>query len=125
MEYGDYTIPAGWLLLVMLAFTNRMPEYFVAPETFDPERFLAPREEDKRTPYAWIGFGSGAHTCLGMGKIPCSRMRAGWCGEYTTRGGGVQFVWYRRAAGRGSRTRQRALQRSNNLLFETANVPSG
>jgi retinoid hydroxylase len=78
MESGGYTIPAGWLVLVMLAFTHRMPEYFDAPETFDPERFLPPREEDKRTPYAWVGFGSGAHTCLGMGIAQMELKTALW-----------------------------------------------
>jgi retinoid hydroxylase len=67
LDFGGYRIPAGWLVLVMHAFTQRMPEYFQAPEDFDPARFLPPREEDKRSPYAWVGFGAGAHTCLGMG----------------------------------------------------------
>jgi retinoid hydroxylase len=67
LNFGGYRIPAGWLVLVMHAFTQRMPEYFQAPEEFDPARFLPPREEDKRSPYAWVGFGGGAHTCLGMG----------------------------------------------------------
>jgi cytochrome P450 len=78
MEYSGYTIPAGWLMLLMLAYTHRMPEYFDAPDTFDPERFLPPREEDKRTPYAWVGFGSGAHTCLGMGIAQVELKTALW-----------------------------------------------
>ena len=28
-------------------------------------RFLAPRDEDKATPYGFIGFGGGRHGCLG------------------------------------------------------------
>lgn len=78
MEYGGYTIPAGWLVLVMLAFTHRMPEYFEEPDTFDPGRFLPPREEDKHTPYAWVGFGGGAHTCLGMGIAQVELKTALW-----------------------------------------------
>jgi cytochrome P450 len=62
----------------MLAFTHRMPEYFDAPDAFDPARFLPPREEDKRTPYAWVGFGSGAHTCLGMGIAQVELKTALW-----------------------------------------------
>ncbi len=48
-----------------------MPEYFEDPFTFDPERFMAPRDEDARSPYAWIGFGGGPRICLGenLGKI--------------------------------------------------------
>jgi cytochrome P450 len=65
--FAGHTIPAGWLVVLPIAYTHRMAEYFVEPERFEPERFLAPREEDRRTPYAWMGFGGGAHLCLGMG----------------------------------------------------------
>lgn len=78
LEYGGYTIPAGWLVLLMLAFTHRMPEYFDAPDTFDPARFLPPREEGKRTPYAWAGFGGGAHACIGMGIAQVELKTALW-----------------------------------------------
>jgi retinoid hydroxylase len=66
-EFEGYTIPAGWQVIIPIGYTHRMPEYFADPERFDPERFLAPREEDKKTPYAWMGFGGGKHMCLGMG----------------------------------------------------------
>jgi retinoid hydroxylase len=65
--FAGHTIPAGWIVVLPLAYTHRMAEYFDEPERFDPERFLAPREEDRRTPYAWMGFGGGAHLCVGMG----------------------------------------------------------
>src|SRR5260221_658034 len=65
--FAGHTIPAGWVVVLPIAYTHRMAEYFDEPERFEPERFLAPREEDRRTPYAWMGFGGGAHTCLGMG----------------------------------------------------------
>ncbi len=65
--FDDYMIPAGWVVVLPIAYTHRMAEYFVEPERFEPERFLPPREEDRRTPYAWMGFGGGAHMCLGMG----------------------------------------------------------
>jgi cytochrome P450 len=65
--FAGHTIPAGWIVVLPIAYTHRMAEYFVEPERFEPERFLAPREEDRRTPYAWMGFGGGAHICLGMG----------------------------------------------------------
>lgn len=66
-EFEGYTIPAGWQIVVPISHTHRSPEYFAQPEQFDPERFLPPREEDKRTPYAWMAFGGGKHMCLGMG----------------------------------------------------------
>ena len=67
LEHNGYTIPAGWNVMIMLSFTHRMSEYFAEPEQFIPERFLAPRSEEKQTPYAWVGFGAGAHNCIGMG----------------------------------------------------------
>jgi cytochrome P450 len=66
-EFEGYTIPAGWQVILPLCYTHRTAEYFADPERFDPARFLAPHEEDKKTPYAWMGFGGGKHSCLGMG----------------------------------------------------------
>ncbi|AFY56215.1 cytochrome P450 [Rivularia sp. PCC 7116] len=40
-----------------------MKEYFTEPNKFDPERFLAPRNEGKM--YEFIPFGGGVHACLG------------------------------------------------------------
>lgn len=66
-EFEGYTIPAGWQVIIPISHTHRSSESFVNPEHFDPERFLPPREEDKKTPYAWMAFGGGKHMCLGMG----------------------------------------------------------
>ena len=33
---------------------------------FDPDRFAPPREEDRCDQFALIGFGGGAHSCLGL-----------------------------------------------------------
>ena len=38
-------------------------EYFTDPDKFEPERFLAPRNEGKM--YEFIPFGGGVHACLG------------------------------------------------------------
>jgi hypothetical protein len=29
----------------------------------DPSRYLPERAEDKKTPYAWVGWGAGRHPC--------------------------------------------------------------
>jgi sterol 14-demethylase len=59
-------LPPGSLAMVSPAVTHRMDSVFAAPERFDPDRFGPGREEDKRTPYALIGFGGGKHRCLGL-----------------------------------------------------------
>ena len=48
------------------AFSHRLPEVFKQPDDFQPERYKAPREEDKAIPYSYIGFGGGRHGCLGQ-----------------------------------------------------------
>lgn len=65
IEYGGYLIPPGWGIMVGQALTHQLPTLFTNPKTFDPSRFAPPREEDKKNPYALIGFGIGAHRCIG------------------------------------------------------------
>ena len=60
------TLPSGSLALVSPAVVHRLHEVFAEPERFDPDRFAAPREEDRATPFSLIGFGGGKHRCLGL-----------------------------------------------------------
>lgn len=62
--FKDYHFPAGTWLLVSPTVSHRIPAYFKDPESFDPERFAPPREEDKQD-FAFIPFGGGRHKCLG------------------------------------------------------------
>lgn len=64
-EYAGYRIPPGWTIIISQFVTHRLPEIYTAPEQFDPERFALPREEDKRVPFSLLGFGGGAHVCIG------------------------------------------------------------
>ena len=43
-----------------------MPQYFAEPSQFDPDRYLPPREEDRRSPYALVTFGGGPRLCIGV-----------------------------------------------------------
>jgi cytochrome P450 len=70
VAFAGATIPAGWVVLLIPPFTGRMSDYFTDPDAFEPERFLPPREEDKAHRYAYVGFGAGAHTCLGANIAP-------------------------------------------------------
>ncbi|OKH38263.1 hypothetical protein NIES2101_36145 [Calothrix sp. HK-06] len=45
--------------------THWLPEIYINPEEFDPDRFALGREEDKKVPFSLLGFGGGAHVCIG------------------------------------------------------------
>ena len=61
-----YTIPKGDMVLISPSVGMRLPEVFPNPNTFDPDRFGPGREEDKSSPYAYMGFGGGMHSCMGQ-----------------------------------------------------------
>ena len=63
-HYKGFTIPAGKLVGVSPAVSNRMPECFPEPHRYDPDRYDLGREEDKQS-FAWIPFGAGRHRCVG------------------------------------------------------------
>ena len=63
-HYKGWTVPAGKLVAVSPAISNRLPECFPEPERYDPDRYAAGREEDARL-FAWIPFGAGRHRCVG------------------------------------------------------------
>ena len=63
-HYKGWTVPAGKLVGVSPAVSNRMPECFPEPERYDPSRYEPGREEDKQL-FAWIPFGAGRHRCVG------------------------------------------------------------
>ena len=66
IEYDGYLIPAGWFVFIFPMLTHRSPEIYQDPDTFDPDRFAPPREEDTKQPYSLIGFGGGIHSCIGV-----------------------------------------------------------
>ncbi len=47
-------------------FSHMLPNVFTNPAAYDPDRFAPPREEDKKRPYSFIGFGAGRHACIGQ-----------------------------------------------------------
>ena len=63
-HYKDWTIPAGRIVAVSPAVSNRMPEHFPDPDRYDPGRYAPGREEDKQA-FAWVPFGAGRHRCVG------------------------------------------------------------
>ena len=63
-HYKGWTVPAGRLVGVSPAVSNRMPECFPDPDRYDPSRYEPGREEEKQL-FAWIPFGAGRHRCVG------------------------------------------------------------
>lgn len=62
----QYVIPKGSIVAASPAFAHRLPEVFTQPDSYQPERYEKPREEDKKVPFSYIGFGGGRHGCLGQ-----------------------------------------------------------
>ena len=65
-ELGGYRIPANTILFMTPQHTHRMAEYWDNPLKFDLDRWLDPRNEHKRHTFSFVGFGGGAHKCIGM-----------------------------------------------------------
>ena len=65
-EFAGYTFPVGTSVRLSISGCHRMSRYFTDPATFDPDRFLPPREEDRRSPYALVTFGGGPRLCIGV-----------------------------------------------------------
>ena len=62
--YKGYFIPKDSWVVVSPTVSHQMPGIFADPLRYDPGRFMAPREEDKRD-FAFIPFGGGRHKCMG------------------------------------------------------------
>jgi len=60
-----YTVPKNDYVCVSPTVSMRQKSTFADPDTFDPDRYAAPREEHKQ-PYAYLGFGGGMHSCMGQ-----------------------------------------------------------
>lgn len=65
-ELGGHFIPANTILFLVPQYNHRMAEYWDNPHSFEPDRWLDPRNEHKRHPFNFVGFGGGAHKCIGM-----------------------------------------------------------
>ncbi len=60
LDLGDYTLPAGVPVMVMLASANRDPRVYPDADRFDPWRWTI--DPEPRPP---LSFALGAHFCLG------------------------------------------------------------
>jgi cytochrome P450 len=66
-DIGGYDIPAGSDVLISIYSLHRHPAFWPDPDRFDPERFAPPPGADPhaRMP-AFLPFGAGPRTCVGM-----------------------------------------------------------
>jgi cytochrome P450 len=64
-EIGGYFIPAGSEILIFPYITHRHPKWWSEPDRFCPERF-APENSSGRPRYAYLPFGAGPRTCVGL-----------------------------------------------------------
>ena len=60
-DVGQCRIPHDRTVLVRIADLHENPEFFPAPERFDPDRFCGSRA----VPPAWLAFGGGPRRCIG------------------------------------------------------------
>jgi sterol 14-demethylase len=65
IEVDGFTVTAGQMVGTSPAVSNRIAEDFPDPDSFQPERYIQPREEDRSNPWTWIPFGAGRHRCVG------------------------------------------------------------
>ena len=65
MKICDFDVPTGDVLFTSPALSGRHSPNFEDPSTFDPYRWLEPRDEEKKKKFSFIGFGGGRHICLG------------------------------------------------------------
>ena len=59
-------LPSGAFLAYHMSDVHRNPDIYSDPETFDPGRYLPDRAEDRKSPYAFIGWGAARHPCPGQ-----------------------------------------------------------
>jgi cytochrome P450 len=64
-EIGGYALPERADVMVSPWVTHRHPEFWDAPERFDPERFT-PEAEAERHRHAYFPFGAGPRACIGQ-----------------------------------------------------------
>jgi sterol 14-demethylase len=64
-EVEGFPIHEGDLVAASPAISNRIPEDFPDPNSFVPDRYEKPRQEDLINRWTWIPFGAGRHRCVG------------------------------------------------------------
>jgi sterol 14-demethylase len=62
---SGYPIHDGDMVAASPAISNRIADDFPEPDSFVPDRYDQPRQEDLINRWTWIPFGAGRHRCVG------------------------------------------------------------
>lgn len=65
-QVGQYTVPAGGMVVVSQYLMHRDARYYPQPARFDPERWI-PEVKQTRPAYSFFPFGGGSRRCIGEG----------------------------------------------------------
>ncbi|MDO9494670.1 MAG: cytochrome P450, partial [Nocardioides sp.] len=65
IELAGHKIAPGTVVAASPRVSNRIAEDFPEPDSFDPGRYIDPRQEDLQNRWTWIPFGAGKHRCVG------------------------------------------------------------
>ena len=66
IQFREYTIPKGHMVLTSPAIAGRLSDSWSHPDKFDPDRFLDGRNEEGVKPFTYVAFGGGMHGCMGQ-----------------------------------------------------------
>lgn len=61
---GDYNVPAGTMVRMIIMLVQRDPRFYPDPDRFDPSRWL-PEQVAARPRFSFFPFGGGDRVCLG------------------------------------------------------------
>jgi len=77
-------IPAGAFAAYPLDDIHMNPAVYQDPTKWDPARYLDPRNEDKKAPLTFVGWGAGRHPCVGMrfAKLESNVIVAYWAAMF-------------------------------------------
>ncbi|XP_075697123.1 cytochrome P450 26C1 [Rhinoderma darwinii] len=64
-ELDGYQIPKGWSVMYSIRDTHETAAIYQNADSFDPDRFLAERDDGKASRFNYIPFGGGVRSCIG------------------------------------------------------------